>query len=97
MGICSHSKDVQAPTDFNIIFDEARLEPMPETRHGFPVMILLHADENPHGELQLATDLFKFGPHLFLLFDVSIQAILVGNHNKSISMKKPASVNACVL
>lgn len=45
---------------------ELRFEPVPETRHGFPVVVLLHADKDPHGELELSADLFELEFHLLL-------------------------------
>lgn len=69
----------------NIILLKFGLKPMPQSRHRFTILILLQTDEDPHGQMQLTTNLFHLQLELLLFLDLALESVLIGNDDQCIS------------
>jgi len=70
----------------NTIFLESGLEPVPQSCHWFAVLVLLHTDEDPHGQLQLPTNLFHLELELLLLLHFAFESVLIRDDDECIAL-----------
>lgn len=72
-------------TNVNTIFLESCLKPVPQSRHWLAVLVLLHTDEDPHGQLQLSANFFHLELELLLFLHFAVESILIRDNDECIA------------